>query len=156
LPIPSYPHMRLDFEEITIILLVFKPCDHVVDSYSLLLLHYSECTKLSWQLECTKLSAQPFLASTFIESLKFLGGLSGLILGSRPLRVFTPTKLACSQLVVLPSAHTCTGECTALRDCPQNHNIPDIAILNLIIFFDMELLIGLPFDIGGGLKQHLS
>ena len=61
-----------------------------------------------------------------------------------------------AQLVMLPSAHTCTGVCIALGYYPQNHNIADIVIMNLIIVSNVELIIGYPFDIRGGLKQHIS
>ena len=60
-----------------------------------------------------------------------------------------------AQLVMLPSAHTCTSECIALGYYPQNHNITDLVIMDLIIVSDVELFLGNPFDIGGVLKQHL-
>ena len=60
-----------------------------------------------------------------------------------------------AQLVMLPSAHTCKGECIALGYYPQNHNITDLVIMDLIIVSDVELILGNPFDIGGVLKQHI-
>ncbi len=78
------------------------------------------------------------------------------MLYSGEIGLFSVPRLVQAQLVVLPSAHTCTGECIALRYHPQNHNIADIVIMNLIIGSDVELIIGYPFDIGVGLKQHIS
>jgi hypothetical protein len=89
-------------------------------------------------------------------------------MGSIPLRVlcFSPEKSPCSQcrdlcklswscchLLILVLVNVCI----ALGDYPQNHTIAEIVIMNLIIVSDMELIIEYyPFDIGGGLKQHLS
>ncbi len=58
-------------------------------------------------------------------------------------------------LVLGAECHTCTGECIALGFYPQNHNITDIVITDLIIVSDVELITGNPFDIGGVLKQHI-
>ncbi len=62
-----------------------------------------------------------------------------MVLYSGETGLFSVARLAQAQLVLLPSAHTCTGVCIALGDYLQNQNIADVVIMNLIIASDMEL-----------------
>ncbi len=64
------------------------------------------------------------------------------MLYSDEIGLFSVLILVQAQLVVLPSAHTCTDVSIALRYHQQNHNITDIVIMNLIIASDVELIIG--------------
>ncbi len=78
------------------------------------------------------------------------------MLDSGEIGLFSVSRLVQAQLIVLPSAHTCTGECIALGYHLQNHNIADIVIMNLIVVSNVEFVIGYSFDIGGGWKQQIS
>jgi hypothetical protein len=78
-----------------------------------------------------------------------------MVIYSGEIGLFLMPNLVQAQLVMLPSAQTCTGVCIALGYYLQNHNITDVVIMDLIIVSDVELFLGNPFDIGGVLKQHL-
>ncbi len=70
--------MCLDFQEITIVLLVFKSCDCVVDFYSLLRFHYFEYTSFYESLILLVVSLRP---SLLVKRLHCISEVSGWLIG---------------------------------------------------------------------------